>query len=92
MRDHINRRGSTQPGCTFSIRRSRLFDNPYIATAVIGGGIFFVSYMLGRGDRKRDMEAAIETTIHHLNDNGYLSSYIDANGELCLRKLREADK
>jgi hypothetical protein len=48
--------------------------NPYIATAVIGGGIFAVSFLLGRWSSPDRTDEIVENTINYLIKDGYLKS------------------
>lgn len=64
-------------------------SNPYIATTLVGGGIFLVSYSLGRNQSLHETEEIIETTINHLIAGGYLKSKTNEDGELVLIKYKE---
>jgi hypothetical protein len=64
-------------------------ENPYIATAVIGGGIFVVSFLLGRRsilDRREDIVA---NTIDYLIKDGYIKTQKNIKGEIELLKIKD---
>ena len=56
--------------------------NPYIATAVIGGGIFFVSFMLGKWSKDDHVEDIVDMTVTQLIADGYIKSKINSKGEV----------
>ena len=63
--------------------------NPIIGTAVIGGGIFIVSFLLGRWTQPDRTEEIIENTINHLIDEGYVKTEKNIKGELELIKIED---
>jgi hypothetical protein len=63
--------------------------NPYIATAIIGGGIFAVSFLLGRWNSPDRTDEIVENTINYLIKDGYLKSQKNIKGEIELLKLEE---
>ena len=63
--------------------------NPYIATAIIGGGIFAVSFLLGRWGSPDRTDEIVENTINYLIKDGYLKSQKNIKGEIELLKLEE---
>ena len=63
--------------------------NPYIATAIIGGGIFAVSFLLGRSSSPDKTDEIVENTINYLIKDGYLKSQKNIKGEIELLKLEE---
>lgn len=63
--------------------------NPVMATAVIGGGIFIVSFLLGRWSNPDRSEEIIENTINHLIDEGYVKTQKNLKGELELIKIED---
>lgn len=63
--------------------------NPYIATAIIGGGIFIVSFLLGRWSIPDKTDEIVENTINYLIKDGYLKSQKNIKGEIELLKLEE---
>jgi hypothetical protein len=63
--------------------------NPYIATAIIGGGIFAVSFLLGRWSSPDRTDEIVENTINYLIKDGYLKSQKNIKGEIELLKLEE---
>ena len=63
--------------------------NPYIATAIIGGGIFAVSFLLGGWSIPDKTDEIVENTINYLIKDGYLKSQKNIKGEIELLKLEE---
>jgi hypothetical protein len=63
--------------------------DPMLLTALVAGGIFLVSYMLGRSHGQEQQELIIEATIDHLINDGYLCSNKNADGEIVLIKISE---
>ena len=63
--------------------------NPFMATAVIGGGIFIVSFLLGRWTSPDRTEEIIENTINHLATEGYIKTQTNIKGEMELIKLED---
>ena len=63
--------------------------NPYIATTIIGGGIFIVSFLLGRWSIPDKTDEIVENTINYLIKDGYLKSQKNIKGEIELLKLEE---
>lgn len=63
--------------------------SPLIGTAVIGGGIFIVSFLLGRWSQPDRTEEIIENTVNHLIDEGYVKTQKNIKGELELIKLED---
>jgi len=63
--------------------------SPLIGTVVIGGGIFIVSFLLGRWSQPDRTEEIIENTINHLVDEGYVKTQKNIKGELELIKLED---
>ena len=63
--------------------------NPYIATAIIGGGIFTVSFLLGRWSIPDQTDEIVENTINYLIKDGYLKSQKNIKGEIELLKLED---
>ena len=61
--------------------------NPYIATAIIGGGICAVSFLLGRWNSPDRTDEIVENTINYLIKDGYLKSQKNIKGEIELLKL-----
>lgn len=61
--------------------------DPLLQTILIGGGIFFVSFMLGRFMREIDKVKAGVNTILWLCDNGYLKHTRGEDGAIYLEKL-----
>ena len=63
--------------------------DPMLLTAIVGGGIFAVSYALGKSYGQASQETIIEATIDHLINDGYVYSKTDADGELVLVKIND---
>lgn len=63
--------------------------NPYIATIIIGGGIFIVSFLLGRWSIPDRTNEIVENTIDYLIKDGYLKSQKNIKGEIELLKIEE---
>jgi len=69
-----------------------MFTDPLFLTIVIGGGIFAVSYILGRNSTANYVapEVVIESTIDNLVADGYIKHYIDQEtGEVELLRWNE---
>ena len=58
------------------------YVDPNLAAALISGGIFFVSYTLGKSRGEGNHEKTIETTIDHLIDEGFIKTKKLPNGEV----------
>lgn len=58
------------------------YVDPYLAAALLSGGIFFVSYMLGKARGEGNHEKTIETTIDHLINEGFIKTKKLPNGEV----------
>tara|TARA_R110000868_G_scaffold280521_2_gene540686 strand:- start:6950 stop:7162 length:213 start_codon:yes stop_codon:yes gene_type:complete len=58
------------------------YIDPFTATALISGGIFFVSYMLGKWKGEGEHEKTIAYTIDHLIDEGFIKTKRLPNGEV----------
>ncbi len=63
--------------------------DPMLQTALAAGGIFLVSYLLGRSHAQARHEDIIAATIDHLIDDGYLYSAKNAQGEVELVKIAD---
>ena len=63
--------------------------DPFILTVLIAGGIFIVSYMLGRSHGQAKQEQIIEATIDHLIKDGYLEARKDSNGDTVLITIND---
>ncbi len=61
--------------------------DPMLLTALVAGGIFIVSYALGKSHGQASQETIIEATIDHLIKDGYIYSKKDDDGELVLVKI-----
>lgn len=60
--------------------------DPILSTFILSGGIFLVSFMLGRWSKDATQEEIIEHTIDYLIRDGYLKA-VTVDGELYLEKL-----
>lgn len=58
--------------------------DPLIMTLLIAGGIFLVSYMMGRSHGQAKQERVIAATIDHLISDGYLEARKNDDGEIVL--------
>jgi len=63
--------------------------DPMLQTALVAGGIFLVSYLIGRSHGQARQEDIIGATIDHLIDQGYLYSEKNDDGEVELIRIRE---
>lgn len=57
------------------------FTDPLFLTVFVGGGIFLVSYMLGKSAGEGDRDQTIQTTIMYLINERYVKAKRDKNGE-----------
>lgn len=60
--------------------------DPLTSTALISGGIFVVSFLIGKNWEAYSRERIIETTIIHLCDQGYIRHTTDEEGEITILK------
>lgn len=65
--------------------------DPLITTILIAGGIFAVSYYLGRWSRDAEHEEVVEHTIKHLINEGYIKTRRLSDGELELLPYDSAE-
>lgn len=65
--------------------------DPVISTILVGGGIFLVSFMLGRWSRDTQHEKVVEHTIDRLIEEGFLKAVL-IDGEIHLEKLDGSSK
>lgn len=63
--------------------------DPWVLTALIGGGIFIVSYLLGKSAGEGDREQTIENTILYLINERYVKAKRDREGAWELLKFDE---
>jgi hypothetical protein len=63
--------------------------DPWVLTALIGGGIFIVSYLLGKSAGEGDREQTIENTIIYLINERYVKAKRDREGAWELLKFDE---
>lgn len=68
-------------------------NDPFVLTALVSGGIFIVSYLLGKsageGNREQTIEDTIENTITHLINERYVKAKRDREGAWELLKFDE---
>ena len=65
------------------------FTDPLFRTVFVGGGIFLVSYMLGKSAGEGDRDLTIENTILYLINERYVKAKRDRSGEWELIKIDE---
>lgn len=63
--------------------------DPWVLTALVGGGIFVVSYLLGKSAGEGDREQTIENTIIYLINERYVKAKRDREGAWELLKFDE---
>lgn len=63
--------------------------DPWVLTALVGGGIFIVSYLLGKSAGEGDREQTIENTIIYLINERYVKAKRDREGAWELLKIDE---
>lgn len=64
------------------------FDYPLFSTILISGGIFWAAFKIGVAWSGLTREDAIESTIIHLAENGYIR-HRTVNGEMELFKIND---
>lgn len=63
--------------------------DPLLQTILVAGGIFIVSYLIGRSHGQAAQDKIIGATIDHLIDDGYLYWTKDNSGDIVLHKISE---
>lgn len=63
--------------------------DPLLQTILVAGGIFIVSYLLGRSHGQGSQDKIIGATIDHLISDGYLYWTKDTSGDIILHKISE---
>ena len=63
--------------------------DPLLSTILISGGIFSISFLIGRDFGKKSSEDVIEQTILYLCNEGFVFYKRDPNGEIEILKLEE---
>lgn len=63
--------------------------DPWILTILVGGGIFVVSYLLGKSAGEGSRDETIENTIIYLINERYVKARRDIKGEWELLKFDE---
>lgn len=66
--------------------------DPLLLTVLVAGGIFAVSFILGRNYGLAKQERIIEATIDHLITDGYLAATTNADGDVVLIPISELSK
>jgi hypothetical protein len=61
--------------------------NDFVLTFLVAGGIFVVSFMIGRVSKEVDNVLLQIQMIEYLAKNGYLKYQYDENGEMLLEKI-----
>lgn len=63
--------------------------DPLLQTFLVAGGIFVVSYLLGRSHGQAKQDEIIGTTIDHLINEGYIYWTKDTSGDIVLHKISD---
>lgn len=63
--------------------------DPLLSTILLSGGIFTVSFLLGRDSGKKSSEDVIEQTILYLCNEGFMFYKRDPSGEIEILKIEE---
>jgi hypothetical protein len=63
--------------------------DPWVLTALVGGGIFVVSYLLGKSAGEGARDETIEKTILYLITKRYVKAKRDNHGEWELLRFDE---
>ena len=63
--------------------------DPFLQTFLVAGGIFVVSYLLGRSHGQASQDQIIGATIDHLMEDGYLYWTKDKSGDIVLHRINE---
>jgi hypothetical protein len=73
----------------------QIFIDPFWATIFVAGGIFIVSFLLGRAsatvDKRQMIDDLTEMIIKHLCDEGFIRWKRRPDGEIELYKYDSAD-
>ena len=63
--------------------------DPLLQTFLVAGGIFVVSYLIGRSHGQAKQDQIIGATIDQLMEDGYLYWTKDNSGDIVLHKINE---
>lgn len=63
--------------------------DPLFLTVLVAGGIFIISYLLGKDSGNRTTEKVIQETIVYLCNEGFVRYQRDKNGEIEILKIEE---
>tara|TARA_B100000941_G_C28507448_1_gene558252 strand:- start:4163 stop:4372 length:210 start_codon:yes stop_codon:yes gene_type:complete len=63
--------------------------DPLMSTLILTGAIFYCAYMIGRGDKIKDRDEIINTTMVYLCKSGYVKWRYDENGEIEMVPINE---
>lgn len=63
--------------------------DPLILTGLVAGGIFVVSFLIGRSSGMAKQEEIIEATINHLITDGYIAAKTNNDGDIVLIPISE---
>lgn len=66
--------------------------DPFTQTLLVAGGIFIVSFVLGRQSGMATQDKIIEATINHLIEDGYIAAGKNADGEDILIPIAELER
>lgn len=66
-----------------------LFISPFWATLLVSGGIFLVSFKLGRLSNDRNLDRVIAGTIDKLIEDGYIAVRKNSDGDIELIPYKE---
>ena len=66
-----------------------LFISPFWATLLVAGGIFLVSFKLGRISNDRKLDSIIASTIDKLIEDGYIAVRKNSDGDVELIPYKE---
>ena len=66
--------------------------DPFLQTFIIAGGIFVVSYLIGRSHGQASQSQIIGATIDQLMEDGYLHWTKDNSGDIHLHKINEVPR
>lgn len=66
--------------------------DPLLLTILVAGGIFVVSFILGRSSGMAKQDQIIEATINHLINDGYVASKTNDDGDIVLIPISELTK
>lgn len=71
------------------LQRIPYMIDPFFLAMISMAITFFCAYQIGKGDRRRDMDEAIENTIIYMVQNDFVKWSRDKDGEIELHKIYE---